>query len=389
MGCEGRQGGAPGKEGGRLTRGRYTLDRRHTPYNRCNWDQVPQRGPAPVVSPRSTPDEGIRADPGAESGSSTALKTGASAGGGRGGGRSLMMLSQPGRPGRTAWYEASHGRRDGSGRRRGGSAVGTGAGRRTRRRPETQEEAAAAAGADRPGSGPKGKSLQAHGWDCSQGADGDCNHETKRRLLLGRKAITSLDRILKSRDITLPTGPSSQNYGFSSSHVWMGELDNKKSWALKNWCFWTVVLEKSLGLQGDQTSQSYRKSVLNIHWKEWCWSWSSNTWATWCKELTPWKEPDAGKDWSQEEKGTTQDKMVGWHHQLDGHEFVQARGVNDGQGSLVSMGCKELDMPEQLNWTDIHYLSFRCTTQWFGIFIHCEMITVSLVNIVTTPKFFL
>ena len=101
-GLRGRQGGAPGKEGGRLTRGRYTLDRRHTPYNRCNWDQVPQRGPAPSVSPRSTPDEGIRADPGAESGSSTALKTGASAGGGRGGGRSLMMLSQPGRPGRTA-----------------------------------------------------------------------------------------------------------------------------------------------------------------------------------------------------------------------------------------------------------------------------------------------
>ena len=101
----------------------------------------------------------------------------------------------------------------------------------------------------------------------------------------------------------MPTGPSSQNYGFSSSHVWMGELDNKKSWALKNWCFWTVVLEKSLGLQGDQTSQSYRKSVLNIHWKEWCWSWSSNTWATWCKELTPWKEPDAGKDWRREEKG--------------------------------------------------------------------------------------
>ena len=60
-------------------------------------------------------------------------------------------------------------------------------------------------------------------------ADSGCSHEIKRRLLLGRKAITSLDRILKSRDITLPTGPSSQNYGFSSSHVWMGELDNKKS----------------------------------------------------------------------------------------------------------------------------------------------------------------
>ena len=59
----------------------------------------------------------------------------------------------------------------------------------------------------------------------------------------------------------------------------------------KNWCFWTVVLEKALGLQGDQTSQSWRKSTLNIHWKDWCWSWSSNTLTTWCKELTYWKRP--------------------------------------------------------------------------------------------------
>ena len=81
-------------------------------------------------------------------------------------------------------------------------------------------------------------------------ADGDCNHEIKRRLLLGRKAMTSfdlydLDSILKSRDIT-NKGPSSQSCGFSSSHVWMWELDCKESWALKNWCFWTVVLEKTL-----------------------------------------------------------------------------------------------------------------------------------------------
>ena len=61
--------------------------------------------------------------------------------------------------------------------------------------------------------------------------------------------------------------------------------------ALKNWCFWTVVLEKTLGQQGDQTSQSWRKSTLNIHWKDWCWSWSSNTLTTWCKELTYWKRP--------------------------------------------------------------------------------------------------
>ena len=79
-------------------------------------------------------------------------------------------------------------------------------------------------------------------------ADGDCRHEIKRRLLFGRKAMTNLDSILKSRDIHFfaNKGPSSQSYGFSSSHVWMWELDYKGSWMLKNWCFWTVVLEKTL-----------------------------------------------------------------------------------------------------------------------------------------------
>ena len=77
-------------------------------------------------------------------------------------------------------------------------------------------------------------------------ADGDCSHEIKRHLLLGRKVMTNLDSILKSRDNCFASkGPSSQSYCFSSSHVWMWEMDYKESWALKNWCFWTVVLEKS------------------------------------------------------------------------------------------------------------------------------------------------
>ena len=92
-------------------------------------------------------------------------------------------------------------------------------------------------------------------------ADGDCSHEIKRCLLLGRKVMTILDSILKSRDINLSTkGPSSQGYGFSSGHVWMWELAYKESWALKNWCFWTVGVGEdsweSLGLQGDPTSPS-------------------------------------------------------------------------------------------------------------------------------------
>ena len=78
-------------------------------------------------------------------------------------------------------------------------------------------------------------------------ADGYCSHEVKTRLLLGRKAMTNLDSILKSRGITSPTKVHhGQSYGFSSSHVWMWELDHKESWAQKNWCIWTVMLEKTL-----------------------------------------------------------------------------------------------------------------------------------------------
>ena len=87
-------------------------------------------------------------------------------------------------------------------------------------------------------------------------------------------------------------GPSSQGYGFSSSHVWMWELDYKESWGPKNWCFWTVVLEKTLESRLDYKEiQSVNPKVRNIHWKDWCWSWNSNTLTTWCEELTHWKRP--------------------------------------------------------------------------------------------------
>ena len=126
--------------------------------------------------------------------------------------------------------------------------------------------------------------------------DGDCSHKIKRCLLLGRKAMNDLDSILKNRHYFADKGLSSQSYVFFPViHVWIWELDHKESWGPKNWCFWTVVLEKtleeSLGLQRDQTSQSQRKSVLNIHQKDWCWSWNSNTLATWCKELAHWESP--------------------------------------------------------------------------------------------------
>ena len=290
--------------------------------------------------------------------------------------------------------------------------------------------------------------------------------------------------IKKKRHYLTDKGPSSQSYGFSSSYVWMWELDYKESWALKNWCFWTVVLEKTLespldckeiqpvhpkgdqswvfvgrtdveaetpvlwppdvkswliwkdpdagkdwrqekkgmtgwdcwiasatqwtwvwvnsgswwwigrpgvlqsmgvqrvghhwatelhwtGQQGDPTSQSSRKLTLNINWKDWCWSWYSNTLATWCKELTHLKRPWC---WERLEAGG-EGYDRGW--ELDGiiDSIDMSLGklrelVMDGQGGLVGCspwGCKELDTTEQLNWTEL-----KKKTIWvFGIGLGC------------------
>ena len=117
-------------------------------------------------------------------------------------------------------------------------------------------------------------------------ADGDCSHEIERCLLLGRKAMTNLDSILKTRHYFAEKGPSSQSYGFSSSHEWMWELDHKESWAPKNWCFWTVVLENTLENPLDSKGV---QPVHRIHWKDWCWSRCSNILAICCEEPTHWK----------------------------------------------------------------------------------------------------
>ena len=157
--------------------------------------------------------------------------------------------------------------------------------------------------------------------------------------------------IKKQRQHFADKGPSSQSYGFSSSHVWMWQLDYKEGWVLKNWCFWTVVLEKPLEgpLDSKEIKPVNSKSTLNIHWTDWCWIWSSNSLATWHKEPTHWKDPDAGKDWGQEEKGATEDKMVGCHHWLK-WTWVSAssgRWWRTGKpGVLQSMGSQS---PAQLS----------------------------------------
>ena len=144
---------------------------------------------------------------------------------------------------------------------------------------------------------------------------------------------------------------------YSSSHVWMWELDYTESWAPKNWCFWTVVLEKTLESPLDcKEIQPVRpkgdQSWVFIGWTDV----EVETPILWTPDGKNWlieKDPDAGKDWRQEEKGMTEDEMVGWHHWLDGHEFEQALEVGNGQGSLACCSpwvCKESDTTEWLNW---------------------------------------
>ena len=146
----------------------------------------------------------------------------------------------------------------------------------------------------------------------------------------------------------------------------MWELDHKEDWVLKNWCFWTVVLEKTLE---SPLACKERQSVHPKGNQSWIFIGRTDAeapilWPPDVKNWLIWKDPDAGKDWRQEAKGITEDEMVGWHHQLDGCEFWQVPGVGDGQGSLVCCspwGHKESEMTEQLNnnnkkllWGDKH-----------------------------------
>ena len=190
-------------------------------------------------------------------------------------------------------------------------------------------------------------------WGSKITADGDCSHELKRRLLLGRKAMTCLVSILKSGDIA-DKGLSSQSYGFSSNHVRMWELDHKEGWVLK-WHFWTVVWRLENPLECKEIKPVSPKGNQ-------FWIFTGRTdpevpilWPPDAKNELIRKDPDAGKDWKQEEKGMTEDEMVGWHHRHTGHEFEEALGDDEGQGSLMCCspwGCKESDTTEPLNWTE-------------------------------------
>ena len=148
---------------------------------------------------------------------------------------------------------------------------------------------------------------------------------------------------LKQRHYFANKGPSSQSFGVSSSHLWMWEWDYKENRAPKNWCSWIVVLEKAIESPLDQ------KEIKPVHPQgNQSWIFIGSTvaeaeapivWSPDSKNWLIWKNPNAGKDWVQEEKGMTEEETVGWHHQLDGHKYS-------------TWGCKELDVTEWLNWTE-------------------------------------
>ena len=203
-------------------------------------------------------------------------------------------------------------------------------------------------------------------------ADGDCSHEIKRHLLLGYDQPRK--HIIKQRHYFANKGPSSQGYGFSSGHVWMWKLDYKESWALKNGCFWTVMLEKTLESPLDC------KEIQPVHPEgDQSWVFIGRTdveaetpiiWPPDAESWLIWKDPDAWKDWGQEEKGTTEDEMVGWHHRLNGHVFGWTLGIGDGQGGLVccgSWGHKESGTTEGLKWTELNWtVSFTMMAAYDG-----------------------
>ena len=163
--------------------------------------------------------------------------------------------------------------------------------------------------------------------------------------------------IQKQRHYFANQGPSSQSYGFSSSHVWMWELDYKESWALKNGCFWTVVLENTLQspLNCKETQPVHPKG--NQSWifigrtdaeaeTPILWPPDVNSWLI-------WKDPHAGKDWRQE-KGMTEDEMVGWHHRLNGHRFVQELVIDREawRAAVRRVARVRHDWVTELNWNE-------------------------------------
>ena len=207
-------------------------------------------------------------------------------------------------------------------------------------------------------------------------ADGDCSHEIKRCLLFGRKIMTNLDNILKSRNLTLPTKICLvRANGFSSSHVWMWELDYKESWVQKNWYFWTVVLEKTLESPLDckeiqRVHPKGHKSCVFIGRTDL--KLKLQYFGHLMRRADSFeKTVMLGKTEGRTRRGRQRKRWL--DDQLNGHEFGWTPGVGDGQGSLAccgSWGCKELNTTERLNWTElneaVYFGGFKAVIVWVG-----------------------
>ena len=182
---------------------------------------------------------------------------------------------------------------------------------------------------------------------------------------LEEKLWPNRQHIKKQRHYFANKGLSSQAYGFSSGHVWMWELDYEESWVPKNWCFWTVVLEETLESPLDC------KEVQVVHPKgNQSWMFIERTDAEvetpilWPPDVKNWltgKDPDAGKDWGQEEKGMTEDEVAGWHRRLNGHEFEQTQGDSEGQRSLACCHPWDRSQTGLRDWTVTYTLVFTHT----------------------------
>ena len=195
-------------------------------------------------------------------------------------------------------------------------------------------------------------------WGSNTTVDGDCSHEIKRRLLLGRKVMTNLEGILKNKDITLPA-----KVHLVKAMVFPVVMYECESWTIKkaeDWridafelWYWRRLL--SLVPWLDATSQFERKSVLNIHWKDWCWRWNSNTLATWCKELTHLKRPWCWERLKVEGEGGKRE-LDGWMASVTQWTWVWSWWWTRRPGMLQSMGSQKVghDWATELNWTEIN-----------------------------------
>ena len=191
-------------------------------------------------------------------------------------------------------------------------------------------------------------------------ADKDCSHKIERLLLHGRKAMTNLHSIKKQRHYFADKDPYNQSYGFPSSHIWLADLNHIEGWALKNWCFWATVLVKTL-----ESPLNY-KEIKPVNFKgnqPWMFIGSTDAEAEapmiWPPDVKSWlirKDPVAGKDWRQEEKGTTEDEMTGWHHQLIGHDRKFQEMMKDREAWCAVVHGFAKRWTWLSNWTTTKYL---------------------------------